>query len=184
MILSTIQRSSTRQLLRRTIGSTSSPYAILGVSPTSSMETVQKAFVQLALKHHPDTAKGAAATSFVQIRQAFERIRTEKLGSKDKGYCDNRLVDMDGSEEEFLDWFHKQSGVRLTSAQRRELVHLYRSRNPNGYYGGHSWDLARRLVMEQDAYLKRASSRTFNGCEFRKTKTKTKRNSLRRKRKR
>jgi hypothetical protein len=34
------------------------------------------------------------------------------------------------------------------------LVRLYRTRVPGGYYGGHSWDLARRLVVEQDAFLR------------------------------
>jgi hypothetical protein len=34
------------------------------------------------------------------------------------------------------------------------MIELYRKRAP-GYYGGHSWDIARRLSFEQDSYLAR-----------------------------
>lgn len=145
------------------------PYRILGIPPTSSFATVQKAFVKLAFQHHPDTA-GNVSADFVRIRQAFERIRNAKQGGKSlveqhssRGYADDDDDD-DGrgnntqahtwTEADFLQYFHRQTGVRLSSEQREELVHLYRNRVPGGYYGGHSWDLARRLVAEQDAFLR------------------------------
>lgn len=151
------------------------PYRILGIPPTSSFQTVQKAFVKLAFQHHPDTA-GNVSADFVLIRQAFERIRNAKQGvnslvdhpSKNQGgYYDNDDNEGDGNrspqsdtwtEADFLKYFHRQTGVRLSSEQREELVDLYRTRVPGGYYGGHSWDLARRLVAEQDAFLRNMQS--------------------------
>lgn len=151
------------------------PYHILGVPPMSSFQTVQKAFVKLAFQHHPDTA-GNLSADFVRIRQAFERIREAKQGGKSlvgpphshqydtRGHEHDEYHGENGrgshsqsqtwTEADFLQYFHRQTGVRLSSEQREELVRLYRTRVPGGYYGGHSWDLARRLVAEQDAFLR------------------------------
>ena len=164
-------RNNPTQLRRITTGRSNNPYIILGVPPSASFRTVQKAFAKLAFEHHPDTTSYAksSATSisedFIRIRHAFERIRDEKQTRKsrsasrteedeDQGHhaCDPTKYSW--TETDFLDFFHKQTGIRLSSDQRRELVHLHRSRIQGGYYGGHSWDLARRLVAEQDAFLR------------------------------
>ena len=137
------------------------PYLILGIPPSSSFRTVQKAFNKLAFQYHPDTTGNTSVRAeFVQIRQAYESIRNAKGGKKGPKWRDDTSQNGDPTphaftEADFLDHFHRQTGVRLTSDQRREMVHLYRSRVQGGYYGGHSWDLARRLVAEQDAFLNR-----------------------------
>lgn len=152
--------------LRRSFANSSSsgrklnPYLVLGLPPSSSFSAVQKAFNKLAFRHHPDTTGNSSVSAeFIEIRQAYERIRDAKGGSSKAGVDE----DKDGGHEpptstwteyDFLDYFHRQTGVRLTSDQRRELVQLYRSRVKGGYYGGHSWELARRLVLEQDAFLR------------------------------
>lgn len=146
---------------------TNNPYLILGIPPSSSFQMVQKAFNKLAFKYHPDTTGlSSVSTDFIKIRQAYERIRNAKEGNTrtmNNEEQDTSSVNKSSSiltESDFLDHFHRQTGVRLTSEQRAEMVHLYRSRMQGGYYGGHSWDLARRLVAEQDAFLSRHSDGT------------------------
>lgn len=149
------------------------PFKVLGVSPSSSFETIQKKFTELALRFHPDVhrhqqegkAVDASAETFVRIRQAFEHIRKTRNGPQQSTGPTNTpsnspLKQQSAhnnyrfSEQDFLNYFAEQTGLRLSSAQRREMIHLYRNR-PQGYYAGHSWDLARRLSFEQDSYLRR-----------------------------
>jgi curved DNA-binding protein CbpA len=155
-----------------------SPFRVLGIPPNSSLETARKAFVKLAIQHHPDTNEGddVSAQQFMRIRQAFERIRDD--GSKnvingnfnasddDGGDDDEEHPSASWTEEDFLQWFFEHTGLRLTSDQRRELVHLYRSRIPGGRYDGPSWELARRLVTEQDAFLRQRHQQQQRGHSF------------------
>lgn len=160
----------------RTVGSfsrrTNDPYLILGVPTSSSFRTVQKAFNKLAFQYHPDSTGGRTSitsTEFIRIRQAYERIRNSKIDKKSMNEePDSTKIDPSTHalrEIDFLDHFHRQTGVRLTSAQRHEIVQLYRSRVPGGFYGGHSWDLARRLVAEQDAFLRNMTHGGLNRRE-------------------
>ena len=170
------------------------PFHVLGVSPSSSFRTVQKAFVKLAMEHHPDTAasgkKQDAAINFVRIRQAFERIRDGGRSYQNGDDCSDEHGSETPSwtEDDFLKWFNDQTGLRLTSQQRRELVHLYRSRVPGGRYDGPSWDLARRLVAYQDAFLKKSQQRgrssTSHGFNANNKTRPPKKSNLRRKRRR
>jgi DnaJ domain len=153
-------RMSTARNLGSSSGRGTDPYLILGVPPSSSIQTVQKAFHKLAFKYHPDVSgKTAVSEEFIRIRNAYERIRgcngNETRMHEDKSNANHHdPSSYSFTEADFLDHFHRQTGVRLTSDQRQEMVHLYRSRVHGGYYGGHSWDLARRLVAEQDAFLR------------------------------
>lgn len=169
------------------IGKGTNPFHILGISPNSSFQTVQKAFARLALRYHPDTgtstttgnqSKDAAnggdpsvsvADRFVLIRQAYERIRDgsyeydndHRRGSSRRTAAPgpihrNVYSDQVGfSEQDFLQYFYQQTGLKFTSAQRRELLDLHRSRIPCGQYDGPSWDIARRLAAEQEVFLQR-----------------------------
>lgn len=149
-----------------TTNPSNNPYLILGVPPSSSFQTVQKAFVKLAFQHHPDTSMNSATISkdFIRIREAFERIRDARQSGKplsmveeaETGYNNTASNNKSWTENDFLVYFYRQTGVKLTSDQREELVHLYRNRVQGGYahYSGHSWDLARRLVVEQEAFLR------------------------------
>ncbi len=47
-------------------------YAILGLTPTASIEDVKKTFKKLALKHHPD--KGGSHDEWVKLQTAYEHI--------------------------------------------------------------------------------------------------------------
>jgi DnaJ-class molecular chaperone len=142
------------------------------VPPHSSFETVQKAFVKLALEHHPDTAEHATTEGFVRIRHAYERIRDGDKKNKKNPFSRSEndetttaynthnppqnpgdIDRADWTEDDFLDWFHDQTGQRVSSAQRRELIELHRSRVPGAVYQGSMWELARRLAQEQDAFL-------------------------------
>ena len=142
------------------------PYLVLGVPPSSSFRVVQKAFNKLAFQYHPDTTGNTSISAeFIKIRQAYEGIRNAHMqgGKKARKWGTDTSQSSNPAshawtETDFLDHFHRQTGVRLTSDQRREMVHLYRNRIQGGYYGGHSWDLARRLVAEQDAFLNRMSN--------------------------
>ena len=156
------------------------PFKVLGVSPSSSFETVQKRFNELALKYHPDSASSSSsgagnsaasadASTFIRIRQAFEYIRKTRFDAARNSNNDSLSASPNRSrqhhhhhhhkhhhfsERDFLNYFYEQTGVRLTPSQRREMIELYRTKTP-GYYGGHSWDIARRLSFEQDSYLAR-----------------------------
>jgi curved DNA-binding protein CbpA len=153
------------------------------VSPSSSFETVQKAFIKLALEHHPDTTDRddkKSSEHFIRIRTAFERIRDLQEPSSD----DKDHTILAWTEEDFLQWFYEQTGQRLTSEQRRELVQLYRTQIPGGRYDGPAWELARRLVAEQDAFLRHQQGGATTTTSYKNTKTAPKNDSniLRRKR--
>ncbi len=168
------------------IGKGKNPFQVLGISTNASLETVKKAFTRLALRHHPDTAASrstngnhsldsrnlgdssiSAAEQFVYIRQAYERIRDgsyQKSSSRRAGaepaspFHRNVRNEQGGfSEQEFLEYFYQQTGLKLTSAQRRELLHLHHNRIPGGRYDGPSWDIARRVAAEQEVFLQRRS---------------------------
>ena len=126
------------------------PYHVLGISPSASYKEVKQKFLELALVSHPDaTSNKDTSEQFVKYREAHDMIKrnsgTDATEQSETIYW---------TEEDFLQWFNEQTGLKLTSEQRREMVNLYRSRIPGGRYDGPSWDLARRLVAYQDAFLK------------------------------
>jgi curved DNA-binding protein CbpA len=52
-------------------------YKILGVSPTTSIEEIRRAFIALQNKYHPDRYKGADANErTIEINQAWEWLRS------------------------------------------------------------------------------------------------------------
>ena len=144
-----------------------SPWSILGVPRSASLETVRKAFTKLALLHHPDvkdnTKTAASTEQFISIRQAYETIKRGDYkdndsmtmrGSKQKyAQHHHQHENRDFSERAFLQYFFDQTGLRFTPAQRREMVFLHRTRIPNGRYDGPSWEIARRLAAEQEVFL-------------------------------
>jgi curved DNA-binding protein CbpA len=113
----------------------------------------------------------SASEQFVYIRQAYELIRDGIYVDQGAGNDHHKTPppgplhrnmhnDRGGyTEKEFLQYFYQQTGLKLTSTQRRELLHLHRSRIPGGRYDGQSWDIARRLAAEQEIFLQRRSIR-------------------------
>ncbi len=145
------------------IGKGKCPWSILGVPRSASKETIQKAFAKLAMQFHPDTASNARDASlsteyFIRVRNAYEQIR-DGTSTRDGGsftrHGNPSSTRQDGmfSEEAFLEYFFQQTGLRISSSQRRELLHLYRTRIPGGKYIGPTWDIARRLAVEQNIFL-------------------------------
>jgi curved DNA-binding protein CbpA len=137
------------------------------------------------LENHPDTTdrdEKKSSEHFIRIRNAFERIRDlQEPSSEDKHH-----TILAWTEEDFLQWFYEQTGQRLTSEQRREMVQLYRTQIPGGRYDGPAWELIRRLVAEQDAFLRQQQGGATATTSYDNTKTAAKNNSniLRRKRSR
>jgi hypothetical protein len=138
---------------RRNTGGSNNPFDVLGIPKSSSFDTVKRRFIELALQHHPDTSESGKANAdyFVRIRQSFELIRKGNGGGDDE---DSSPPFEQWTESDFLQWFHQQTGIKLSSSQRRALAEIHRSRIPGGKYDGPSWELARRLVDEQDAFFR------------------------------
>ena len=72
---------------KRYVETTDTHYAVLGVSPQDTDETIKKAYRGLVREYHPDTiaSKGLpeefnkfAADKFRQIQEAYEAIRTQR----------------------------------------------------------------------------------------------------------
>ena len=171
-----------------TSSSTSStcPFTILGVrgpsrsSSSSSFEhqsnaisysQVKAAFIQLALKHHPD--RGGMADEFRRIRRAFESIKElsdgtcvvvpQDPGEPRQGYHDDD--DEDGgnawyrdnkknkNHDSLSDWFYHETGTRLSfhmdSATRREVATVVTTMSQGGLDKGGIWDMARMIAREE-----------------------------------
>ena len=185
------------------------PFRILGVSPSASYETIKKAFTKLALQHHPDTAKTSSSEEFIILRKAYERIRdgTYLIDSREEVHrtrtrSSKAQPRTEFSEAEFLEHLYQQTGTRISSAQRRELIQLDSSRIPGATYNGPGWDFARRVAIEQELftrhrnefYPERENTNNKNGTqsssEFKTdnnqsgSKTDTSQGNLRRKRRR
>ena len=96
---------------------------MLGVPRDASADTVKRKFLQLALRHHPDTSTDQKANSdtFVKIREAFEQIK-ENFGKQGEDMANSWL-----SEAEFDEWFYEETGQKMDAAMRREVMHVYRS---------------------------------------------------------
>lgn len=134
-------------------------YDILGIPRNSSPEAVKRAFLQLALRHHPDTSadKQRGTDNFVKIREAFEGIKedfsTRNLDGKDE-------VPSWFTEEEFDAWFHEETGQRMDSSMRREVMHVYRSGLTRTEYGA-VWEIA--FVLEEEGFFTKKETTLPNG---------------------
>lgn len=72
------------------------PYEILGVAKTASAEDIQKAYRQLAKKHHPDLNPGdkSAEEKFKDVSAAYDLLGDpEKRGRYDRGEIDAQGVE-------------------------------------------------------------------------------------------
>jgi hypothetical protein len=52
-----------------------SPWEVLGVTPFTPFAEVKRAFMQLAMEHHPDRTNGQSHDAFVQLKQALDWIQ-------------------------------------------------------------------------------------------------------------
>jgi len=168
--------SLSKSLLRKRGGRIESPYAALGLPATSSFDEVRRAFVKLALRHHPDVT-GTKATdcdsdnddddkhgSFIRIRQAFETIRNDILdhgrtrgGLRDKNETSASTSFEGWSAEELREWYRQETGEWLAfdmcDQTRKEVIHAYRTMSQGGKDMGGHWEMARQLAEREDARL-------------------------------
>lgn len=117
--------------------SKNNPYDVLGIPRDSSADTVKRKFLQLAMRHHPDTNRHSddslthdssknmannTTDTFVKIREAFERIKQDfKNNNSDTNSSSSWLT-----EEEFDAWFYEETGQKMDATTRREVMHVYR----------------------------------------------------------
>jgi DnaJ-class molecular chaperone len=50
------------------------PYSVLGISKSSNVKEVKKAYYRLAMKYHPDRNRGSDDTKFKEINEAYMKI--------------------------------------------------------------------------------------------------------------
>lgn len=104
------------------------PFEILGVPNDVLYANVKKAFLKLAMEHHPDMVlkglssetatadheklKEKAQRRFIEIRQAFEKLRPLECGRAvlADGRDININVASDEAVDEFDDWFYSETG--------------------------------------------------------------------------
>ena len=62
------------------------PYRLFRISPWSSMSQIRQRYIELIKSHHPDKTKNRIANDkFLEIQQAYERIKTiRKSNEKDE----------------------------------------------------------------------------------------------------
>lgn len=127
--------------------SSSCPFSILGISKNSSYVDVKKSFVELALKHHPDTAENKSKhtdETFNDIRQAFESIRDEN------GRAVLDSLSNDWTDESLDTWFYQETGQHLSfhmdSTTRREVAHVADTMSRGGLDTGGLWDMANTIA--------------------------------------
>ena len=102
------------------------PFETLGVSSDDTYKNVKQAFLKLAMRHHPDLvrsdskdaesnlkAKEEAEEKFIQIRQAFEKIRPLDCGGAaifGDGLSPKDRLAKDEAVDQFDDWFFSETG--------------------------------------------------------------------------
>ncbi|KAG7364809.1 DnaJ domain containing protein [Nitzschia inconspicua] len=134
------------------------PYDVLGIPRDSSVDTVKRKFLQLALRHHPDTNRHSSDDSnrslksntdtFVKIRQAFERIKQDFSSRRDIDAATSSSSWF--TEEEFDSWFYEETGQKMDASTRREVMHVYRSGLTRTEYGA-VWEIA--FILEEEGFF-------------------------------
>jgi len=138
------------------------PFLVLGVTPKEQYSVVKRTFLQLAMKHHPDTAANretsqeeeqASHDTFIAIRKAFEA-----LVEGPEGVAVLRTdADEAWEEEELNTWFKDQSGgfdLPFMDAQTmKEVAEM--TEKVGGDMGldrdGGMWTLARMVTRDVDS---------------------------------
>lgn len=131
------------------------PFAVLGIPKNIEYSQVKRAFLQIAMKHHPDTTEASTEEEkqkhrdiFVAARKAFENI-TEGPG----GMAVLRSESDDAwQEEELNEWFHQESGgfdmPFMDVKTRREVSEVMDKIGGGLDRDGGMWTLARMVAND------------------------------------
>ena len=126
------------------------PFQVLGISNKSSYEEVKRAFVKLALEHHPDTSRASSPSvdRFTEIREAFESIQDVNGQAVILAHMERHKW----NHETLHDWFRRETGqnlsFRMDAATRRQVA-AAASMSPGGLDRGGMWELARKIAREE-----------------------------------
>jgi hypothetical protein len=90
---------------------TKNPFKVLGVTEETLYKDVKKTFLQIAMKHHPDTCKAETEQEREQMRDVFvsSRVAFESLTAGPDGMA-IRKEDYDDAMENFDSWFQSETG--------------------------------------------------------------------------
>lgn len=130
------------------------PFVVLGVSRAESYTAIKRTFLQIAMKHHPDTTAAARTDAaereahknvFVAARKAFEAI----VAGPD-GLAILKTEAADYVQEEDLDqWFKSETGYDMPfmdAATMKEVAEMTETVGGGLDRDGGMWTLARMVA--------------------------------------
>jgi DnaJ-class molecular chaperone len=172
------------------------PYEILGIQKNATYDEARRRFVELALRHHPDTSvsstdddKDKSMKDFIRFRQAFEALREGKDGMiYTRGEEDESSLW--SSDEEFNAWFYEETGHAdimfcMDIKTRKEVIDVVNNQAQGGLDRGGMWEMARKMA-EQEEMLKHQKRRFKNatvGLESSSSSSRTDSNAVQQRRK-
>ena len=111
---------------------------------------MKRKFLQLALRHHPDTStdgdKNSTSDTFVKIREAFEQIKKDFASRNDDSSSSSSWF----TEDEFDAWFYEETGQKMDAATRRDVMHVYKNGLTRTEYGP-VWEIA--FILEEEGFF-------------------------------
>lgn len=148
LLRSTIS-GTTRSAVRISRRFSKCPYETLEVPHGSDYSVVKRAFVEHALKKHPDQ-EGGSVEDFLLIREAYDSVRNS-LAGPNKSSSDPTA---NWSISEMQAWFRKETGDYLTfemcDKTRKEVIEVYsKMSRPLNDKGGY-WEMARILTEREN----------------------------------
>ena len=142
-----------RALKKRT---KSGPFSVLGVSSEEQYSAVKRNFLELAMKHHPDTSKARTKDEEAMSREIFIAAREafEAIVEGPKGVAVLRTEsDKKWEEEELNNWFRQESGgFDIPYMDPQSMKEVAEMTNTVGGQGGLDrdggmWTLARMITQ-------------------------------------
>lgn len=130
------------------------PFSVLGVSRTQTFVSVKRAFLQIAMKHHPDTTAATATTAerdanktvFVEARKAFEAMVACPEGL---AILKTEAADYVEEEDGLDDWFKAETGYDMPfmdAATMKEVAEMTETVGGGLDRDGGMWTLARMVA--------------------------------------
>jgi hypothetical protein len=128
------------------------PYAVLGVSKDETYKSVRKSFIQIAMKHHPDTAEASTPEqedenreTFMAARSAFEML----IECPTEGRAILRSESELSIEEDVDVWFKEETGYDMPfmdAQTMKEVAEMTEKVGGGLDRDGGMWTLARMVT--------------------------------------